>query len=223
MFCPQCTGCNHVNAPGSNYCTRCGAKLLLAICPTCKALNDATASTCRHCGATGDESGAHMASHSTSSAHGASIETIPFAMDALSHADTASLEAEVSTAEAAPEADHTGGANAWAGSSPAAFTAHTAATSRRRRAVAIIVTLAVAGAAAALLYSYRYPFSMAAEGAAASAQDTRANTTSSTRSSTPEPAPPANAPRGAKGDQGQGCTEAVAALALCSPEAARKH
>src|SRR5690349_21554509 len=99
MFRPQCTGCNHVNAPGSNYCTRCGAKLLLAICPSCKALNDATASMCRHCGATSDEAVAQMASHSASSAHGSSIETIPFAMDALSHADSASVDAEVSTTE----------------------------------------------------------------------------------------------------------------------------
>src|SRR5689334_24865398 len=95
MFRPQCTGCNHVNAPGSNYCTRCGAKLLLAICPSCKALNDATASMCRHCGATSDEAVAQMPSHSASSAHGSPTETIPFAMDARPPADSPPVDAEV--------------------------------------------------------------------------------------------------------------------------------
>ena len=57
MFGPQCTFCNHLNPPASNYCTACGARLLLVACDSCNALNDVTAKRCHQCAAPFPERG----------------------------------------------------------------------------------------------------------------------------------------------------------------------
>lgn len=50
MFALQCLSCEHDNPVGAKYCAECGSRLNLTLCKHCEAINERTAQRCHNCG-----------------------------------------------------------------------------------------------------------------------------------------------------------------------------
>jgi len=225
MFRPHCTYCNHVNPPASKYCTRCGVELFLTACPSCNALNDPTARACHNCTVTlrqGDvgvltrpplTTGAPRKPDDSVIANRINDSMRP-ALSASTRLKVASDLAKTDAVDAVSEG--------WAGSSPITF-----ARSRGRPNVSkiafthrwkpILIALAIADIAGFSWYGYRYAYM--AEQRAQSGDETERESRS--RTANYQIAIPVSAKdetNKPEGDSGPRCTEAVAALALCSSE-----
>jgi hypothetical protein len=48
----QCPFCEHANQQGANYCSNCGQRLQLKVCPECGVVSDQIADRCYQCGTT---------------------------------------------------------------------------------------------------------------------------------------------------------------------------
>ena len=46
----HCLACEHENAPGENFCQKCGSTLNLRLCKQCEAINELKAQACHKCG-----------------------------------------------------------------------------------------------------------------------------------------------------------------------------
>ena len=46
----HCLACEHENAPGENFCQKCGSTLNLKLCKQCEAINEINAQACHQCG-----------------------------------------------------------------------------------------------------------------------------------------------------------------------------
>ena len=225
MFGSECTYCNHANAPASNYCTRCGTRLP-NVCPSCKTLNDPTARACQNCTVTlRERDGAFAIEPSLSAARSTELAVSGFENGTQAPLPTRSSAMTEASLPSEGAADTETANLGWAGSPPG-----TSAGSRTRpnvskttptpRSRPLLVTFVIAVIAGSIWYLYRYPLIDIAEQRAQGADRIERDSGSSAANyqSTSPVAAKSETKQWTERDSGGSCTEAVAALGLCSPE-----
>jgi ribosomal protein L40E len=222
MFHAQCTHCNHVNPPAAKYCIRCGTQLLLT-CPSCKALNDSTARACQNCAATLSDGGEPIhaslrAGRSAEMAVSGSVSSI----EALSQMRSSETTRPNLPSEGDADAETGSG---WAGSSPSTLAGSPAIpnvskTSLTRRSKRVLIAFLIAVIAGGFSwYTYRYQIVDTAEQGAQRDDGIERDSRSSAANQNVLPVGAQNETKQrVESDSSAPCTEAVAALGLCSPE-----
>jgi hypothetical protein len=230
MFRPQCTFCDHANPPASKYCTACGARLRVIACASCKALNDVNAGACYQCAEPLPPWDIALEAPALATAESTADTVLPAsaggdiydrARPSLPDSSRASLPSDSADSEGVND---TG--NAWAGSAPAAPTGFAQAPTATRsslgeRTKPFVITLAVAVLAGLAFYAYRNSGDDTPQSAWIGVVKRGDGSTGAANDSPSAGGKQDNT--GVGRDPVAACTEAVAALGLCSPQSTQRR
>ena len=191
----RCSFCGHDNPPAAKYCNECAADLQLALCPSCSAINKRDMSQCHKCGASLDA----MPQESAASPAIAETAPDPSPPPRRRHVIAFALMATIAVLAAGYAAYHMGAI------APSAFTALIRAESISHASDASRVE----STATAVTTPVPPPLDEAEP-----LRDQRIEASPTQAMAVPRDAEPVQ-PSPAAAPSANGCTDAVAALALC--------